>query len=103
MPIGTKVCAARSGVVVGLRQDSDVGGATEDFMHRDNYVIVRHSDGTYAEYRHFEKNGLLVALGANVQAGQPIGLSGMTGFTTRPHVHFAVFRLVDTPHGVEHE
>jgi murein DD-endopeptidase MepM/ murein hydrolase activator NlpD len=103
MPIGTKVCAARSGVVVGLRQDSDVGGATEDFMHRDNYVIVRHSDGTYAEYRHLEKNGLLVVLGANVQTGQPIGLSGMTGFTTRPHVHFAVFRLVDTLHGVEHE
>jgi murein DD-endopeptidase MepM/ murein hydrolase activator NlpD len=103
MPVGTTVCASRSGVVVGVRQDSDVRGDTVKFMHSDNYVIVRHSDGTYAEYRHFEKNGVLVGLGAEIQAGQPIGLSGVTGYTTQPHVHFAVFRLVDTPGGVEHE
>lgn len=96
MPPGTTVCAARPGVVVGVRQDSDAGGAAEQFKNCANYVIIRHSDGTYAEYLHLKKDGVLVALGATVQAGQPIGLSGATGFASGPHLHFAVFRPLDS-------
>ena len=103
MPIGSTVCAARGGVVIGVRQDSDVGGSDEKFKLSDNYVLVRHSDGTYAEYIHLKKNGALVALGDTVAAGQPIGLSGVTGHTTGPHLHFAVFRLVDKPGGFERQ
>ncbi len=95
MPVGTTVCAARDGVVVGVRQDSDVGGPYPTFKNCGNYVIIRHRDGTYAEYVHLKKDGALVALGADVQAGQPIALSGATGFTSGPHVHFAVFRVLD--------
>jgi murein DD-endopeptidase MepM/ murein hydrolase activator NlpD len=95
MPAGTTVCAARPGVVVGVRQDSDAGGPAEQFKNCANYVIIRHSDGTYAEYLHLKKDGVLVALGATVQAGQPIGLSGATGFASGPHLHFAVFRPLD--------
>lgn len=95
MPVGTKVCAAREGAVVGVRQDSDDGGPYPVFLSCANYVVIRHSDGTYAEYLHLKKEGVLVALGATVQAGQPIGLSGNTGFTSQPHLHFAVFRLLN--------
>ena len=95
MPVGTTVCAAREGVVVGVRQDSDVGGPYPTFRNCGNYVIIRHRDGTYAEYLHLKKDGALVALGATVQAGQPIALSGATGFTSGPHLHFAVFRVLD--------
>jgi murein DD-endopeptidase MepM/ murein hydrolase activator NlpD len=95
MPVGTTVCAAREGVVVGVRQDSDAGGAYPVFLSCANYVVIRHGDGTYAEYVHLKKNGVQVALGATVQAGQPIGLSGNTGFTAQPHLHFAVYRPID--------
>ncbi|HZP61683.1 MAG TPA: M23 family metallopeptidase [Opitutaceae bacterium] len=95
MPVGTTVCAARDGVVVGVRQDSDVSGRTPAFGNCGNYVIIRHSDGTCAEYFHLKQNGVLVPLGATVKAGQPIALSGMTGFTSAPHLHFAVFRALD--------
>jgi murein DD-endopeptidase MepM/ murein hydrolase activator NlpD len=100
MPVGTTVCAAREGVVVGVRQDSDAGGPYPVFFNCANYVVIRHSDGSYAEYLHLKNGGVRVALGATVQAGQPIGLSGATGFTSQPHLHFAVFRLLD---GMKHE
>lgn len=95
MPVGTTVCAAREGVVVGVRQDSDTGGPSPAYGNCGNYVVIRHHDGTYAEYLHLQKDGVLVALGAAVEAGQPIGLSGATGFVSVPHLHFAVFRTLD--------
>lgn len=95
MPVGTTVCAAREGVVTGIRQDSDTGGVSQEFLTSANYIVIRHSDGTYAEYLHLKRNGVLVALGQTVEAGQPIGLSGMTGFTSAPHVHFSVFVPLD--------
>jgi len=89
------VQAARDGMVVGVRQDSNAGGVAERFRNSSNYVIIRHRDGTYAEYLHLKQNGALVKLGDAVQAGQAIALSGNTGLTSRPHLHFAVFRVID--------
>ena len=95
MPAGSPVLAARGGTVVGVRQDSTAGGRSEQFSNCANYVIIRHTDGTYAEYLHLQVNGVLVHLGDTVQTGQQIALSGNTGFSSRPHLHFAVFRAVD--------
>lgn len=89
------VQAAREGVVVGVRQDSNARGVTDRFSHSSNYVIIRHGDGTYGEYLHLMQDGALVKLGDTVQAGQAIALSGNTGLSSRPHLHFAVFRVID--------
>ena len=51
---------------------------------------ILHDDGTMAMYAHLKPEGVLVRIGQRVHAGQPIGLSGNTGFTTGPHLHFAV-------------
>jgi len=103
MPVGTPVCAARGGIVIGVRQDSDAGGASPEFKLSANYVMIRHSDGTYAEYLHLRKGGVTVNLGQTVVVGQPIGFSGVTGFTSGPHVHFAVFHIIDKESGPERE
>jgi murein DD-endopeptidase MepM/ murein hydrolase activator NlpD len=95
MPVGTKVCAAFEGTVAAFRQDSDLGGADEKFAPCDNYMVVKHADGTFAEYRHLKKAGVLVKLGQNVQRHQPLAISGNSGYSTGPHLHFAVFYNID--------
>jgi hypothetical protein len=95
MPVGTTVCAARGGIVCGLRADSTVGGPDLIYKHSDNYVMIRHADGTYAEYVHLATGGVLVRLGERVATGQPIARSGQTGHTTGPHLHFSVYRVID--------
>jgi murein DD-endopeptidase MepM/ murein hydrolase activator NlpD len=95
VPTGTIVCAARDGRVVGVKQDSDIGGADQSFGPFANYVIVKHADGTFAEYLHLQKDGAMVKIGDRVTVGQPIGLSGQTGFASKPHLHFDVFQAID--------
>jgi murein DD-endopeptidase MepM/ murein hydrolase activator NlpD len=95
VPEGTVVCAAREGRVVGVRQDSTVGGPDRKFRPFANYVIIKHADGTFADYVHLKTGGALVRMGDEVTVGQPIGLSGQTGFTSAPHLHFSVFQAID--------
>ncbi|MBA4138462.1 MAG: hypothetical protein C0518_14225 [Opitutus sp.] len=93
LPEGATISAARDGVVVGIKQDSDHGGPDRKFDQCANFVLIRHADGSYADYLHLQQNGALVALGQRVKAGDPIGRSGNTGWSTRPHLHFVVYQL----------
>jgi murein DD-endopeptidase MepM/ murein hydrolase activator NlpD len=95
VPEGTVVCAAREGRVVGVRQDSTVSGPDRKFRALANYVIIKHADGTSADYVHLKTGGALVKMGDEVTVGQPIGLSGKTGFASAPHLHFSVFQAID--------
>lgn len=92
MPVGTPVLAARGGVVAEVRGDSDKKGRGAE-----NYVLIRHSDGTYGWYLHLRQNGAAVAAGDVVRAGDLIGHSGDTGYSREPHLHFQVSSIVDTP------
>jgi hypothetical protein len=100
MPMGTLVYAARGGVVVRVKQDSDRGGASRAFDPYNNYVLIRHDDGTLGHYCHLLKNGCLVKEGQVVSIGEPIAHSGSTGFSSGPHLHFSVFK---TRNGRERE
>jgi len=95
MAVGTEVCAAREGVVVGLYQKSDRGGPNESFNKSANYVLIRHADLTFGGYYHLQKDGVLVRLGQKVERGDIIAHSGQTGYVFGPHLHFEVFKAVD--------
>jgi len=95
MPEGTKVCAARDGVVVDLMESSEVGGPDKKYKDEANFVSIAHDDGTIGEYLHLKRDGVLVDIGDKVEAGQPIALSGNTGYSTVPHVHFGVYSPLD--------
>jgi len=88
--MGTRVCAARGGTVVSARGDSDKGGLKPENLSDGNYISIRHDDGSIAWYWHFQKDGVMVAAGDTVQTGQLIGLSGNTGYSAFPHLHFEV-------------
>ena len=87
---GSKVCAARSGVVVATKADSDVGGLKDEYLSQGNHIIIQHEDGSRAMYWHLQKDGVLVKVGDTVIQGQHIGYSGNTGYTAFPHLHFQV-------------
>lgn len=95
MPEGTPVLAARSGVVVGTKDDSDSGGPDRNFEAQANYILIEHRDGTIGNYAHLQRHGVKVAVGQKVETGAVIGLSGNTGFSSGPHLHFSVFKTRD--------
>jgi murein DD-endopeptidase MepM/ murein hydrolase activator NlpD len=95
MPEGTPVCAARGGLVVKVKDDSDRGGPDIKFDPFNNYVLIRHDDGTLGHYCHLKKGGVTVRPGDVVKTGQVIALSGSTGFSSGPHLHFCVFMTRD--------
>ncbi|WP_336320173.1 LysM peptidoglycan-binding domain-containing M23 family metallopeptidase [Streptomyces lavendofoliae] len=53
-----------------------------------NEVVIQHADGNYSQYAHL--SSLSVASGQTVSGGQQIGLSGSTGNSTGPHLHFEI-------------
>jgi murein DD-endopeptidase MepM/ murein hydrolase activator NlpD len=102
MPEGTTVCAAREGIVVDLKESSTTGGPDKKFQDESNFVSIAHSDGTIGEYHHLKYDGVLVEIGQRVTAGQPIALSGSTGYSTSPHLHFGVYSAANAEHLQSH-
>jgi murein DD-endopeptidase MepM/ murein hydrolase activator NlpD len=92
MKQGSKIMAARDGIVTFARESFSEGGASKKYVGKGNGVTVKHNDGTYAHYWHLQHNGAVVSVGDSVVQGQLIGLSGSTGFSAFPHLHFEVTR-----------
>ena len=91
MPAGTPVLAARAGRVVAVRDGFQDSGRRKLRHDEANAVEVLHGDGTIASYSHLRK-GIPVQVGDVVAAGQRLGLSGDSGYSTGPHLHFMVWR-----------
>ncbi len=73
---GTQVVASAGGTVSASAYDG-IGG---------NFIVIDHGNGTESYYGHLRTR--TVAKGDRVERGQGIGLSGSTGKTTGPHLHF---------------
>jgi murein DD-endopeptidase MepM/ murein hydrolase activator NlpD len=93
---GTPVLAAREGLVVLVRDGFETGSPDPSLRTRANLIFVRHSDATLGEYLHLLKGGMKVKPGDKVRLGQQLGLSGNSGYSRGPHLHFMVFRSKDS-------
>lgn len=90
MPVGTPIHAARAGMVMAVNEDFFENGLKDSLKSRANNIRILHDDGSIAMYAHLKVDASLVYPGLKVKAGQLIGYSGNTGFSTGPHLHFAV-------------
>ena len=79
-PQGTPVTAAMDGKVLALGYNGTYG----------NYIILSHSGEYQTMYAHLHTT--TVAKGDNVVQGRQIGTVGNTGYSTGPHLHFAIFK-----------
>ncbi len=97
VPEGTPIRAALDGLVVDVKQDSDVGGPDESFDKYGNYIEIRHEKDEYSIYEHIKQNGSLVKVGDNVKRGDVIGYTGATGWLAHlgPHLHFDVHKYIE--------
>ncbi|MBR4655860.1 MAG: peptidoglycan DD-metalloendopeptidase family protein [Oscillospiraceae bacterium] len=80
---GTSIYAADGGIVVTSEESYSYG----------NYVMIAHGNGRYTLYAHMSKR--LVSVDDVVKQGDVIGLVGMTGYATGPHLHFEVYENED--------
>lgn len=76
--LGTSVKSVGAGTVVSSGWGGSYG----------NEVVIQHADGTYSQYAHL--SSLSVSSGESVSGGQQIGLSGSTGNSSGPHLHFEI-------------
>ena len=77
-PLNTPIYASDDGIV-------EISGWQTGYG---NTILINHGNGTKTRYGHFNK--LYVTKGESVAKGQTIGLSGSTGWSTGPHLHFEV-------------
>lgn len=92
LKVGDTVTAARDGKVFFIKEDSKEFGNSRKYSGKANKIMIFHKDGTIASYVHLKYNGVFVNENDEVLAGQKIGVVGMSGFTTTPHLHFVVHK-----------
>jgi hypothetical protein len=96
MEAGVPVLAAAAGVVKGIRDGepdirvSERGLDQVKGKEAGNGVVIDHGNGWETQYSHLKQRSVRVKLGDRVEAGQPLGLIGMSGKADFPHVHFSV-------------
>lgn len=89
MPIGSPILAARDGKVVATEAKFPDGTRVPG---EENFVVVQHADSTFGRYYHLTQGGVRVSVGRLVVAGDTVGLSGNSGASAGPHLHFDVTR-----------
>ncbi|HKE45406.1 MAG TPA: M23 family metallopeptidase [Steroidobacteraceae bacterium] len=99
MPVGTQVYAARGGTVIEVASQFFEATQDPDQATRANLIRVLHPDGTMSIYAHLNWDSIRVRPGQVIKRGEYIADSGNTGFSSGPHLHFAVQRNA----GLRHE
>jgi murein DD-endopeptidase MepM/ murein hydrolase activator NlpD len=78
------VLAAAAGTVAYAAWES-----ADPYFGYGQMILIKHAHGYETLYGHLSR--ILVTVGQKVKAGQKIGISGTTGHSTGPHLHFSVY------------
>jgi len=100
VPVNSPVVAARDGQVIDVTDTFTRGGEDPVLLDKANVITVMHADGSMASYVHLAPHSAHVQVGEHVTAGQLIAYSGNTGYSSGPHLHFAVTKATVRKNGV---
>jgi murein DD-endopeptidase MepM/ murein hydrolase activator NlpD len=98
MRAGVPVLAAAAGRVRNIRDGMEdvsvavIGQAAVEGRNCGNGVAIEHAEGWETQYCHLRRGSVVVRPGEEVAAGQKLGLVGMSGEASFPHVHLSVRR-----------
>ena len=90
---GQNIRAARGGTVYVVVQSESLNSNGSKNLCKDgvgNYLVINHGDGTFGTYWHLSQNGVKVKVGDKVSRGDLVAISGNTGTSSTPHLHFDV-------------
>ena len=93
--MGTPVFAMRAGRIIGAEDKHPDNGGDQGRSKQANYVWIEHLGGYRSAYVHLQqrfRRQLRLQPGTWVEAGQLIGYSGNSGWSTGPHLHVEVQR-----------
>ena len=97
--IGDTICAAANGYVIGVIEGYEHGGDHKKWRDYANFITLYHPEmHLFTQYVHLKHQSVFIEIGDSVTMSQPIGLSGMTGWTDIEHLHFNVLKV--TPEGI---
>jgi murein DD-endopeptidase MepM/ murein hydrolase activator NlpD len=98
VPYGTSVVAADDGTVIAINVPNKGGGCDPKYSEVPNTMLVKHADGTVAQYTHIDSR---VAQGASVKRGDVIAITSKNGNICSPQLDFLIFKseatLYDSP------
>lgn len=100
---GTEILAAADGKVILVFMESNEGGNSEIYKNNTtkytNKIYIQHSENEFSKYAHLKFQSNFVKKGDLVKRGQVIALSGNTGYSSGPHLHFHVMRVINKETG----
>ena len=95
VPRETSVLAVADGIIIEVWESCDQWGNSSEFRDYLNYLTLQHDNGEFSQYCHLAKRSvskLGLHVGDRIRKGDYIGVTGMSGWMDRPHLHFIVFR-----------
>lgn len=94
MPIGTALLAVHDGMVIYVEESFP---DSTRVVGEENTIVIQHEDGSLSNYGHLTTLGALHEVGDPVQQGDIIAMSGDSGASTEPHLHFEILACDGEP------
>lgn len=92
VPLGTKVVSPYDGQITNVIDNYDQFGKTEKFAKFANFIQIMHPNNEVSDLVHLAKGSSLVKIGDKVKKGQPVAITGESGWMAEPHLHWFVWQ-----------
>lgn len=97
--LDTPVLAPFEGTITEIVENNTLFGETRKFAKLVNYINIEHPNGEISQLCHLAKDSVLVKKGDKVTKGQKIARTGLSGWMSKPHVHWIVFKNIHNKPG----